>query len=303
MSEIWWDVVGVGENSVDHVLRLPALPSLPEATKLQIRSSTHEPGGQVVTTLCTCVAMGLRASYIGAFGSDDDGARLRRTLAARGLELGDSVVRPAANRSAVILVDERNGDRIVMGHRDAALALAPEMLPRSTLTHARAVHVDGVDEAAAIEAARIAREAGAQVTCDLEAIGARTGELLRELTVLILAPGLPEAMTGESDPVEALRRLDAPHAHLRCVTLGAHGALLLDGDRVHRAAPPRVDVVDTTGAGDVFRGAFIVALLRGDVPDAILRFANAAAALSCTKAGALGGVPTMEQLEQFLRQA
>ncbi len=187
MSEVWWDVVGVGENSVDHVLRLPELPSLASATKLQVHSSTHEAGGQVVTTLCTCVAMGLRASYIGACGSDDDGARLRRTLAARGLDLGDSVVRPVPNRSAVVLVDERNGDRVVMGHRDAGLALDPAKLPRSALMHARAVHVDGVDEAASIAAARLAREAGAQVTCDLESIGARTGELLRELTVPILA--------------------------------------------------------------------------------------------------------------------
>ena len=300
MSEIWWDVVGVGENSVDHVLRVPRLPSLAEATKMEIRSSSHEPGGQVVTTLCTCVAMGLRASYVGAFGSDDDGERLRRTLAARGLDLGDSVVRPVANRSAVILVDERNGDRVVMGHRDAALALAPETLPRSTLTHARVVHVDGVDEGAAIEAARVARQAGAHVTCDLEAIGARTSELLRELTVPILAQGLPEALTGEGDPEQALRRLDAPHARMRCVTMGAQGALLLDGDRAYRAAPPRVDIVDTTGAGDVFRGAFITALLRGDSPEAILRFANAAAALSCTRTGALGGVPTREAVEQLL---
>jgi sugar/nucleoside kinase (ribokinase family) len=301
MSEVWWDVVGVGENSMDHVLRLPRLPSPADATKLQIRSATHEPGGQVVTTLCTCVAMGLRASYIGAFGSDDDGERLRRALAARGLDLGDSVVRPVPNRSAVILVDERNGDRVVMGHRDAALALAPGTLPRSTLTHTRAVHVDGVDEGASIEAARIAREAGAQVTCDLETIGARTGELLRELTVPILAQGLPEAITGQSDSEQALRRLDAPHARLRCVTLGAQGALLLDGDRVYRAAAPTVDAVDTTGAGDVFRGAFIVALLRGDAPEAMLRFANAAGALSCTKAGALGGVPTLQAVEALLR--
>ena len=301
MSEVWWDVVGVGENSVDHVLRLPELPSLAGATKLQVHSSTHEAGGQVVTTLCTCVAMGLRASYVGAFGSDDDGERLRRTLAGRGLDLGDSVVRPVPNRSAVVLVDERNGDRVVMGHRDAGLALDPEKLPRSALMHARAVHVDGVDEAASIAAARLAREAGAQVTCDLESIGRRTGELLRELTVPILAQGLPEAITGESDPEQALRRLDAPHARLRCVTMGAQGALLVDRDRVHRAEPPRVDVVDTTGAGDVFRGAFIVALLRGDPPDAILRFANAAAALSCTRAGALGGVPTREAVEKLLK--
>ena len=300
MTEIWWDVVGVGENSVDHLLRLPALPSLAEASKIQVRSSTHEAGGQVVTALCTCTAMGLRASYIGAFGSDDDGQRVRRTLAARGVDLSDSVVRPVANRSAVILVDERNGDRVVMGHRDAALALAPDALPRSTLTHARVVHVDGVDEAASLAAARLAREAGGHVTCDLESIGARTGELLRELTVPIMAQGLPEALTGESDPERALRRLEAPHARLRCVTLGAHGALLLDGDRVYHAAAPKVDVVDTTGAGDVFRGAFIVALLRGEAPEAILRFANAAAALSCTKPGALGGVPTLESVERLL---
>jgi sulfofructose kinase len=300
VSEIWWDVLGVGENSVDHVLRVPRLPSLPEATKLHVRSSTHEPGGQVVTTLCTCIAMGLRASYIGAFGSDDDGQRLRRTLAARGLDLADSVVRPVANRSAVILVDERNGDRVVMGHRDAGLALTPEMLPRSALTHARVVHVDGVDVAASIEAARIARETGAHVTCDLESIGAGTSALLRELTVPILAQGLPEAITGEPDPEQALRRLDAPYARLRCVTLGADGALLLDGDRAYRAAPPHVDVVDTTGAGDVFRGAFIAALLRGDAPETILRFANAAAALSCTRAGAIGGIPSREAVEQIV---
>jgi sugar/nucleoside kinase (ribokinase family) len=82
--------------------------------------------------------------------------------------------------------------------------------------------------------------------------------------------------------------------------MGAQGALLLDGDRAYRAAPPRVDVVDTTGAGDVFRGAFIVALLRGDPPEAILRFANAAAALSCTRAGALGGVPDLESVNQLI---
>ena len=73
-------------------------------------------------------------------------------------------------------------------------------------------------------------------------------------TIPILAQGLPEAITGEDDPERALRKLPAPHARLRCVTMGAQGALLLDGDRVVRCAAPAVDVVDTTGAGDVFGG-------------------------------------------------
>ena len=295
-----WDVIGVGENSVDHVLRLPALPGPANATKIRVRSATHEPGGQIVTALCTCTAMGLRASYVGVFGDDDDAARLRAALESRGLDLTHAPVRPVPNRSAVILVDERNGDRVVMAHRDAALALTPELLPRDALERARVVHVDGVDEAASIEAARLGREAGTEVTCDLDAIGPGTGALLAELTIPILAQGLPEAITGDPDPERALRKLPAPHARLRCVTMGAQGALLLDGDRVLRCEAPAVDVVDTTGAGDVFRGAFIVAFLRGDAAEHVLRFATTAAALSCTKPGALGGVPALAEVERLM---
>jgi len=295
-----WDVVGIGENSVDHVLRLPFLPGPGNATKLQVSSTSHEPGGQIVTALCTCTAMGLRASYVGVFGHDYDGARLRAALEARGLDLTHAPVRPVPNRSAVILVDERTGDRVVMAHRDAGLALTPEMLPRAAIARARVVHVDGVDEAASIEAARLGRAAGAEVTCDLDAIGAGTAALLAELTIPILAQGLPEAITGETDPERALRKLPAANARLRCVTLGAQGALLLEGDRVIRCEAPAVEVVDSTGAGDVFRGAFIVALLRGDPPERLLRFATAAAALSCARHGALGGVPTLAEVEQMV---
>ena len=84
-----------------------------------------------------------------------------------------------------------------------------------------------------------------------------------------------------------------------CVTLGARGAMLLEGDRLHHVPGLPVEVVDTTGAGDVFRGAFITALLRGDSPADILRFANAAAALSCTRLGAIDGIPAIEEVLAF----
>jgi sugar/nucleoside kinase (ribokinase family) len=84
------------------------------------------------------------------------------------------------------------------------------------------------------------------------------------------------------------------------VTLGARGALLLDDGHLHHAPAPRVDAVDTTGAGDVFRGAFITALLEGQAPPSILQFATAAAAASCTRLGAVGGVPTRAEIEGML---
>jgi sugar/nucleoside kinase (ribokinase family) len=72
--------------------------------------------------------------------------------------------------------------------------------------------------------------------------------------------------------------------------------MLLDGDRLYQEPAPVVKAIDTTGAGDVFRGAFIYALLRGDAPGDILRFANAAAAVSCTKEGAIASVPRLGQI-------
>ena len=83
--------------------------------------------------------------------------------------------------------------------------------------------------------------------------------------------------------------LHARHGTMMCVTLGRSGAMIVDDGRVHYAPAFAVDAVDTTGAGDVFRGAFIYGLLRGDEPPALLRFANAAAAVSCTRRGAMNG--------------
>jgi sugar/nucleoside kinase (ribokinase family) len=99
-----------------------------------------------------------------------------------------------------------------------------------------------------------------------------------------------------------MERLGRRHPGPICVTLGAGGAVLLAAGRLHRVAGWAIDAVDTTGAGDVFRGAFITALLDGQAPLDILRFANAAAAVSCTRAGALGGVPCRADVEALLLQ-
>jgi sugar/nucleoside kinase (ribokinase family) len=118
--------------------------------------------------------------------------------------------------------------------------------------------------------------------------------------VPILAESMPSAVTGEADLERALRALRCPEHRMICVTLGARGAMMLVGDRIHRAPAFDVTVVDSTGAGDVFRGAFIAAMLRSDQPDQILRFANAAAAIACTREGALDGVPTLDDVHSLL---
>ena len=301
MADGRFDVVGVGANAVDEVYRLSAFPT-PDGpgAKLRISGRSRSPGGQTATTLATCAAAGLRTAYVGAVGSDGNGRLVRQALLQRGIDATHAVARETTNAYAVILVDERRGERIVLWDRDPALHLDPDEIPGALLERARLVHVDDVDEDTAVAAAARASAAGIQITSDIERVTDRTSELVHTVTVPIFAEHVPQALTGERDLEGALRALRRGHAGLLCVTRGAQGAVMLDGDRLHEAAAPKVAVTDTTGAGDVFRGAFIAALLRGEPPPRILAIATAAASLSCTREGAIPGVPSPEEMSRLL---
>ena len=296
MNAFSCDVVGVGENSVDLVYRVPSLPH--PNTKLRVTSHRRLLGGQVATTLCTCAALGLRTRYIGTFGNDEHGRLIRAELEQRDIDTSRALVRYAPNRHAVILVDEQTGDRTVAWERDPALVLRPEHISSDALAGARVLHVDNVDEDAALAAARLGRDAAIIVTTDIDQVTDRTPDLIAAATFPILAEHVPQALTGQVDPARALRAMRQRHDGMLCVTLGSRGSMLLVGDRLHYAPAVRVEALDTTGAGDVFRGALIYSLLRGDDPDVMLSFANAAAAISCTREGAIGGVPRLEEVQR-----
>lgn len=294
-----WDVLGVGCNSVDHVYRVPALPQGDSPTaKVRITSHSMSFGGQTATAMAACAALGLRAAYLGAVGNDAAGAGVRGELARRGVDVSLLLTRDCANRFAVIPVDEHNGDRVVLWGRDPRLGLHEHEIRAETIAAARLVHVDDEDEAAAIRAARLARDAGVPATSDIDHITARTAELVAAVSIPIFNAHTLPALTGEGDPMRGLHALRRSHPDgLLCVTLGEHGAMLLAGSEVVHEPGYKVDAVDTTGAGDVFRAGFIHALLQGKAPREILRFANAAAAVSCTRAGAMASVPVMHEIE------
>jgi sugar/nucleoside kinase (ribokinase family) len=296
-----WDVVGLGANSVDYVNLLPAYPRPQgEFAKMRIREQTITCGGQMATALATCTQLGLSAKYLGATGTDDNGRRIRLEMERRGIDLADAVIRDGRTQFAIILVDEGTGERIVLWDRDERLALRDREVPPDVLAAARLVHVDDVDQAAAIKAARLARQLGRPVTSDLDRMTERTEELVAAVTIPIFAEHVPPALTGVADHEAALRKLSRRHEGLLVVTLGPRGALTLDGDRAVHAPGFVVDVVDTTGAGDVFRGGFVFGLLQGWPVDRVLAFANAAAAVSCTRLGALNGVPVREEVDRLL---
>jgi sugar/nucleoside kinase (ribokinase family) len=294
------DVLGLGESSVDHVNLLPTAPlARGTASKLRISSAFDAAGGQIASMLTACSGLGLRTGYLGPLGNDENGRLIRSELEQRGVDLSQVLVRNAPARFAIILVDESTGERTVLWHRDPALDITEGEIDPAVLT-ARVLHLDDVDEKAAIHTARAAKMRGVIVTSDLDRVTEHTTDLVASVSIPIFAEHVPPTLTGEKDPERALRKLRRNHAGLLCVTLGTAGSMALDGDRLIHVPAFKVHAVDTTGAGDVFRAGFVYGLLAGWPTLDVLKFANAAAAVSCTRLGAMGSAPTLAEAEQML---
>ena len=296
-----WDVLGVGCNSVDRVYRLPASPK-PDSPTAKLRISSHAImcGGQMATAMAACAGLGLKTAYFGCVGHDHDGRLIRSELEQRGVDVSHVLTRECANRFAVITVDETSGERIVLWDRDERLNLRARDFDPALIASARILHVDDEDQEAAIAAATVARSAGVPCASDIDRITDRTKDLIAAVSIPIFAQHVLPVMTGESDIERGLRAMRQWNDGMLCVTLGPSGAMLLKDDELVIEPAFSVKAVDTTGAGDVFRAAFIYALLKEYPLRKMVRFANAAAAVSCTRAGAMASVPAMREVEQFV---
>lgn len=298
-----FDVVGLGLNSVD-LITLMTGPIRPDG-KHPAERIVRMAGGQTATALSACARLGWRARYLGRFGDDEPGRFSRSALAATGVDVSASVTVPnATNQFAVIIVDRRNGERTILWQRDPALAVPVSEVARESVTSGRVLLVDCAETEAATAAARIARRAGIPTVVDVERVRPNLEPLLEEVDVIIAAQAFPSALTGKPDTGQALRAMAARfRAPLVAVTLGEEGSLAIVGDREIRTPGFGVEVLDTTGAGDAFRGGFIAAWLEAGSeaePGELLRVANAVAALNCRGLGAQGSLPSAGDVRQLL---
>jgi sugar/nucleoside kinase (ribokinase family) len=299
-----FDVVGFGLNSVDLVAVVPEHPA-PD-TKHPLASLSRLPGGQAATAMVTCARLGWASRYVGRFGDDEAGAFGRESLIGEGVDVSAApVARGATNQMAIVLVDARTAQRTVLWHRHPGLRMTEADVDEAAVASGRVLLVDCHETEAAARAASIARAAGALTVIDVEKVRPAIQALLRQIDVIIASEAFPSAMTGRSGTGEALAALaDEFDARVVCVTLGREGSLARCGGREIRTPGFKVDAVDTTGAGDVFRGGFIAGALaagpEADLAD-VLRYANAAAALKCRRLGARDGIPRPHEVADLLR--
>jgi sugar/nucleoside kinase (ribokinase family) len=199
------------------------------------------------------------------------------------------------------MVDQTTGERTVFWDRDPRLTVLPSELKRTAICSARILHVDGCDVDACIQAASWARAAAIPVVADLDTVYKQVEKLFPYVDHLIASANFLPAVTGDDDPFRVLEFMAREYKiKMPGMTLGRDGALVLWRGRFIYSPGFVVETVDTTGAGDVFHGAFIHGLIAGWDMQRMLDFANAMAGLNCTKFGARGGIATQADAEKLM---
>lgn len=294
-------VLVVGSVNIDYVVRTARLPRAGE-TVTGGEFSRHD-GGKGANQAVAAVRLGARVAFIGAVGEDDNGRAAIESLRAEGVDVtGVATYQDATTGVALIVVDAGGENQIAVasganGRLDSAsveAALGGRALDGRGAFLANLEISDG----ALLAAARIARRAGMLLIVNPAPARPLSPELLAMAPVLLPNEGEAEALSGHSDPARAARALSEQTKAPVVVTLGAVGALLVDGRSVVRVPAHRVKAVDATGAGDTFAGALAAHLAGGGSVSAAVRFASLAAALATTAAGARDGMPTLDDMRR-----
>ena len=285
-----FDLLGLGQISLD---RLGVVDRLPVAgAKTALREEHLLPGGQVATAVLAATGLGARCAFAGAVGDDEAGRLALAPLERAGVDIGR--VRRLAGvptRQAWVLVESAGGERTILERRDQALALPADALTLRDVSAAGVLLLDLEHPAAARRAAAHARAAGIPVVLDADRATPEAVRLASEVDFPIVSRAFAEEISSDASLEDGLRRLAGPHTRMAVVTCGERGSLALLGARILATPAPRVQARDTTGAGDVFRGVFAWALVRGLGAERALAEANAHAAASCRGLGAQGALP------------
>ncbi len=284
----------MGIAVLDVVFRVDEIPTRPG--KHRARERAEVGGGVAANAAVTVVRLGGRARFRGRIGADPAGDRILAGLEEEGVAVEVERVPGEASPLSAVLIDGA-GERLIVNHAGPALFDDPGP---AGIGRPAAVLADMRWQAGSERALHAARQAGvpAVLDCDHDPTGRE--DLLAAATHVIFALPTLTAFTGEGDPISALEAATAHTGAWVAATEGAAGVRWLDGGSPRHLGAFDVPVVDTLGAGDVFHGAFALALAEGRPEEAALRFASAAAAVKCTRFGGRAGIPFRTEVEDFL---
>ena len=300
------DILGLGCTAVDDLIYVESYPAAD--SKVPVRRRERHGGGLTGTALVAAARMGARCQYAGGLGGDELSRFVQTRLQDEGIGL-EYLDRQADARPvhSVIIVDESRHTRTIFFDTDGAARARADWPPDDVIRAAGVLFVDHFGIEGMIRAAGVAREAGIPVVADFEDLPSnpRFAELVALADHPVVAIDFARQWTGCEHAGDAAAKLWNAQRQAVVVTCGADGCWYLGGNGLHsphHQPAMRVAVVDTTGCGDVFHGAYAAGLAQGlELPDRV-RLASAAAALKATRRGGQAGSPTRAAVDRFLEE-
>ena len=301
-SDGFIDVLGLGAVTVDFLGTVHARPS--KGIKMMLDSLTVCDGGLVGTALVASARLGGTVAFAGKLGQSELAKRALEALHRESIDTSFVIETPDAEPIvAFILTDSTDGQRNIFWTRHNVQYPMPWEFPdKSWFKRTRVLLIDFESGRAGIEAARIAWQHGIPVVIDVERDEPHVAEAMRVSSHIIVSDEFAGGYTGRSDIPGMLAALRSRPEQVVIVTRGDQGCAGSSPEGAFELPAFPVEVVDTTGCGDTFHGAFALALARGHDVVSAARFASGAAALCATKLGGRAGIPTAEQLRQFLSE-
>ena len=299
------DIVGVGYSCIDRLCTVEDYP--PEDSSTHITQIDIQGGGAAATALVAASRLGKKTCFLGNIGRDAVSDEIVSLLEKDGVDCSGMVRRDDAfGLQSFVMVDPKKGTRTKFPQRDTNPDIEWTKGLKKAIKDTKILHLDGTNHANAMEAAKTAKGCGTLVSLDgasLKEPNELNLELARLADILIMNWRYPVRITGIEDYEKALLEIASwGTAKIVAGTQGSKGCkAVIDGHIEYFPAYP-VDAVDTTGAGDVFHGAFLAGYLDGMELRENMRFASAAAALKCTEMGGRAGIPKKEEVLRFMER-
>lgn len=295
-----FDCVGIGICAVDYLCLLAHYPKLDE--KLDAEQFSYQGGGPVPTAMVTLARLGAKTSYIGIVGDDHNGRFLLEQFKKEGVDTSAVIVdKNCTTNQAFIWIDNHTGKKsIVLSRHSSTVPLLPDEISVKHVTSTKFLHVDAREVEATLKAIQLAKKAGVKVVLDAGSKRNEINKILKLVDYPIVSESFCHSYLKTQNYEEGLAKLLKMGAKTAVITCGENGCYGSDKSGVFYQPAFKVDVVDTTGAGDVFHGAFIYGLLQNWHLAEQLKFAAATAAIKCTQLGGRAGIPNLIEVNKFL---
>lgn len=292
------DVIGMGNPCVDLLARVNEIPVAGESASLF--ETSVQGGGKVATALITLGRLGARCGIVGAVGDDANGAFCIRDFARHGVDTSHLTVEKNADTPfAIVLADDKCHERSILYRRGHA-GLDGVRNDYDYLKTARILHLETANPWD-FEAAQYAKSQGICVAFDADHYDTKKDELTPLIDVFIGSAHYYRTLFSSGELKDNMMALRKRGPSVVVFTFGAQGCAVLDDDGFSIVPAYPVSVVDTTGAGDVFHGAFLYGMLQNWTSVQCAKFASAVSAIKCTKAGGRAGIPTRKMVDEFMK--